>query len=36
VGALAYAVGVELHELRPRANDLEAVFLQLTGEGAQS
>jgi ABC-2 type transport system ATP-binding protein len=36
VGALAYAVGVELHELRPRANDLEAVFLQLTGEEAQS
>ena len=36
VGALAYAVGVELHELRPRASDLEAVFLQLTGEEAAS
>jgi len=36
VGALAYAVGVELHELRTRANDLETVFLQLTGEGASS
>jgi ABC-2 type transport system ATP-binding protein len=31
VGALAYAIGVELHELRSRASDLESVFLELTG-----
>ncbi len=33
MGALAYAVGVELHELRPRGNDLEAVFLRADRRG---
>ena len=33
VGHLAYAHGVELHELTPEASDLEKVFLDLTATG---
>ncbi|MFN0283085.1 MAG: ATP-binding cassette domain-containing protein [Kineosporiaceae bacterium] len=35
VGALAFAAGVELHELRAAASDLEAIFLQLTADQPQ-
>jgi len=31
VGHIAFGAGVELHELRPTASDLEQVFLSLTG-----
>ncbi|MEP9363733.1 ATP-binding cassette domain-containing protein [Nocardioides sp. CN2-186] len=30
IGAAAYAVGIELHQLAPRGGDLEDVFLRLT------
>lgn len=33
VGAVAFAAGVELHELRTAGTDLESVFLGLTAEG---
>jgi ABC-2 type transport system ATP-binding protein len=32
VGALAHAAGVELHELRSAASDLESIFLELTAD----
>ena len=31
VGRLAFAAGIELHGLRREADDLEKVFLRLTG-----
>ncbi len=33
VGALAFAAGVELHELRTDDGDLESIFLSLTADG---
>ncbi|QNN51527.1 ATP-binding cassette domain-containing protein [Nocardioides mesophilus] len=34
VGHAAFASGVELHELTPEPDDLERLFLDMTGEGA--
>ncbi|MFL6100133.1 MAG: ABC transporter ATP-binding protein [Actinomycetales bacterium] len=34
VGHAAYGAGIELHELRAEASDLERIFLQLTGDPA--
>ncbi|MGE3812057.1 MAG: ATP-binding cassette domain-containing protein [Candidatus Nanopelagicales bacterium] len=36
VGHVAFASGVELHELRRASSDLEQIFLSLTSTGAQS
>lgn len=36
IGHIAFVAGVELHELRPTASDLEQVFLSLTGGSAGS
>ena len=36
VGALAYAAGVELHELSHSSKDLETVFLGLTGDRTEA
>lgn len=36
VGAVAFAAGVEVHELRTQDSDLEAVFLSLTSNGREA
>jgi ABC-2 type transport system ATP-binding protein len=35
VGRLAFAAGIELHELSPEASDLEQVFLAMTADAGQ-
>jgi len=36
VGAVAFRSGIEVHELRRDENDLEAIFLSLTGDAASA